>query len=405
MIISANRPDVAILGTRPSLVPVSRATQWNFIVAGERDKTAMADADRRSNYWENEAIFEENKEPGIATIMPYGSSAAMHADKDYYATPCTIPVNDRFLSLNGTWRFNFVDEPSKRPLDFFKPDADTSGWDTIPVPSNWEMLGYDHPIYCNVEYPHANTPPFINPRPGFNDGGKNYGINPVGSYARKFEIPADWDGRRTFLHFGGIYSAAFVWVNGEYVGYTQGSNNVSEFDVTRFLHPGTNDIAVQVFRWSDGSYLECQDMFRMSGIFRDTYLYNVPAAGVRDHRITSSISNDMRDAAMKVELDIDNRDGLRRDLSLDVRLLDPQGQLLTSKTVPVKLDAAPGTATATVNFAVENVQTWNAESPVLHTVEVVQRDADGKEEMAFSTKHGFREVKIDGRCSTSTVAA
>ena len=100
------------------------------------------------------------------------------------------------------------------------------------------MLGYDKPIYCNVEYPHANTPPFIKARPGFNDGGKNYGIDPVGSYVRTFTVPADWDGRRTFIHFGGIYSAAFVWLNGQYVGYTQGSNNVSEFDITKYLHKG-----------------------------------------------------------------------------------------------------------------------------------------------------------------------
>ena len=235
-IISANRPDVAVEAPAMTLVPVNRATRWNFVVAGQRSVTDMADAERRNNYWENEAIFQENKEPGIATIMPYGSDAAMHADRAYYDTPWTVPVNDRFLSLNGTWRFNFVDEPSKRPLDFFRPGYDFSSWDTIPVPSNWEMLGYDKPIYCNVEYPHSNTPPFINARPGFNDGGKNYGINPVGSYARKFEVPADWDGRRTFLHFGGIYSAAFVWVNGNYVGYTQGSNNVAEFDVTKYLY-------------------------------------------------------------------------------------------------------------------------------------------------------------------------
>ncbi len=395
-IISANRPDVAIEAPAMTLVPVNRATSWNFVVAGQRSLTDMADAERRNNYWENEAIFQENKEPGIATIMPYGSDAAMHADRAYYDTPWTVPVNDRFLSLNGTWRFNFVDEPSKRPLDFFEPGYDFSSWDTIPVPSNWEMLGYDKPIYCNVEYPHSNTPPFINARPGFNDGGKNYGINPVGSYARKFEVTADWDGRRTFLHFGGIYSAAFVWVNGNYVGYTQGSNNVAEFDVTKYLHPGTNDIAVQVFRWSDGSYLECQDMFRMSGIFRDTYLYNVPEVAVRDHRITSSLSSDMRHADMKVELDLDNRDGLRRDLTLEVRLVDPQGQTIATRSLPVQLDASPGTTTATVNFAVDNVQTWNAESPALYTVEVVQRDSKGNDEMAFSTKHGFRNVKIDG---------
>jgi beta-galactosidase len=139
------------------------------------------------------------------------------------------------MSLNGTWKFNLVSEPESRPLDFFEEGFDASGWDELPVPSNWEMHGYDKPIYNNVEYPHANTPPAIKARPGYNDNGSNYGINPVGSYIRTFEVPEDWDGRRTFIHFGGIYSAAFVWINGEYVGYTQGANNVAEFDITNYL--------------------------------------------------------------------------------------------------------------------------------------------------------------------------
>ena len=137
--------------------------------------------------------------------------------------------------------------------------------------------------------------------------------NPVGSYKRNFTLPADWNNGRTMLHFGGIYSAAFVWVNGKYVGYTQGANNDTEFDISKYLRPGNNDIAVQVFRWSDGSYLECQDMFRMSGIHRNVYLYNVPKAHVRDHVITSSLSDDYRNARMEVKLDIDNRDGLKGD--------------------------------------------------------------------------------------------
>ena len=170
-------------------------------------------------------------------------------------------------------------------MDFWQEGYDVSGWDTIPVPSNWEMYGYDKPIYCNVEYPHSNTPPYIKARPGFNDGGANYGINPVGSYVRTFTVPDGWlgDNRRTILHFGGIYSAATVWVNGHETGYTQGANNVAEFDITKYLRPGENTLAVEVMRWSDGSYLECQDMFRMSGIFRDVELLNTPSTAIRDH--------------------------------------------------------------------------------------------------------------------------
>ena len=207
----------------------------------------------KSPYWEDETIFGENKERAVATYMPYENESAMMADAAYYATPWTEPINSRYLSLNGTWRFNLVSEPSKRPMDFFNEGYDVSAWDTIPVPSNWEMLGYDKPIYSNVEYPHSNTPPFIKARPYFNDNGKNYGINPVGSYVRTFNLPEGWDARRTFIHFGGIYSAAFVWVNGQYVGYTQGANNVAEFDLTKHLRTGKNTLAVHVFRWSDGS--------------------------------------------------------------------------------------------------------------------------------------------------------
>ena len=198
----------------------------------------------KSPYWEDETVFAENKEPGAATFLPYATEQEMLADAAYYATPWTVPQSSRYHSLNGTWRFHFVPEPSQRPQDFWQEGFDVSAWDTIPVPSNWEMQGYDRPIYCNVEYPHSNTPPFIKARPGFNDGGKNYGINPVGSYVRTFTLPEGWDARRTYIHFGGIYSAAFVWINGQYVGYTQGSNNVAEFDLTRYLRKGENRLAV-----------------------------------------------------------------------------------------------------------------------------------------------------------------
>ncbi|MCF0160960.1 MAG: beta-galactosidase, partial [Bacteroidaceae bacterium] len=225
--------------------------------------------------WENETVFAINKLAGHATYMPYPSEQQMLSDKTYYETPWTEPVNAAYQSLNGTWKFNLVSEPEQRPLNFFEEGFDVSRWDDIPVPSNWEMLGYDHPIYANVEYPHANVPPYIEPREGFNDKGQ-YGKNPVGSYVRTFTVPEHWLSQRTLIHFSGIYSAAQIWLNGHYVGYTQGANNVAEFDFTPYLKSGKNTLAVQVMRWSDGSYIECQDMFRMSGIFRDVYLFTLP---------------------------------------------------------------------------------------------------------------------------------
>ena len=347
----------------------------------------------KAPYWEDETMFAENKEPGVATYMPYESQEAMLADTAYYATPWTVPVNTRFRSLNGTWRFHFVSEPSQRPTDFYRTDYDISAWDTIPVPSNWEMQGYDHPIYCNVEYPHANTPPYIKARPRFNDGGKNYGINPVGSYVRTFTVPDDWRSRRTFIHFGGIYSAAFVWVNGRYVGYTQGSNNVSEFDVTDFLQGGENRLAVQVFRWSDGSYLECQDMFRMSGIFRDVYLYNVPLVSVRDHILTASFFEGLQNAELRARLFLDAPAAQAGGKQLAVALYSPDGQLVDSAAC-LPAAGTDGQAVAEAVLQVKGVRLWSAETPELYTVRFVQRDAAGHEEMAFSTKYGFRDIRI-----------
>ena len=345
----------------------------------------------KSPYWEDETIFEENKEIGVATYMPYDSEAAMLADKEYYDTPWTTPKNSRYLSLNGTWKFNLVSDPEKRPDAFFESDFNTDNWDEIPVPSNWEMHGYDRPIYANVEYPHSNTPPFIKARPGFNDGGKNYGINPVGSYVREFTIPENWHGRRTYIHFGGIYSAAFVWVNGIYVGYTQGANNVSEFDLSHFLRKGKNRLAVQVFRWSDGSYLECQDMFRMSGIFRDVYLFNTPSMAVRDHYITSELSENFDEAKVKVELTADNRNRVQGSRMILVKLFDPAGNLVATEETRI---GGRDRSKSDVTFTVKNPVLWNAEQPNLYTVRVIQMNADNEDEMAFSTKHGIRKIEI-----------
>ncbi len=351
----------------------------------------------QSPKWEDETIFEENKERAVATYMPYETEAAMLADAEYYATPWTVPVNSRFQSLNGTWKFNLVSEPSQRPLTFFEEGFDDSAWDEIPVPSNWEMHGYDKPIYCNVEYPHSNTPPFIKARPYYNDNGKNYGINPVGSYTRTFSVPEDWDGRRTFIHFGGIYSAAFVWVNGQYVGYTQGANNVAEFDLTPYIYKGKeNRLAVQVFRWSDGSYLECQDMFRMSGIFRDVYLYNVPKVSVRDHYIHTEYDGAVGNmqTTTNVELTLDNRDGFTGKKQVEVSLYDPAGKQVAKEVINAELTADNKEVGVVARMELANPLMWDAENPHLYTVRVVQKDAEGNEEMAFSTKHGFRTIEI-----------
>ena len=353
--------------------------------------------------WEDEKIFAINKERGHATYLPYASIEEMHGDTAFYQKPWTATKSSRVQLLNGKWKFNLVDEPSKRPLDFYKDNFDVTGWDEIPVPSNWEMHGYDRPIYCNVEYPHSNTPPFIKARPGFNDGGKNYGINPVGSYIHTFSVPDSWDGKRTFIHFGGIYSAAIVYLNGQYVGYTQGANNVAEFDITKYLRKGSNRLAVQVFRWSDGSYLECQDMFRMSGIFRDVYLYNVPKVSVRDHYLTATgLQAKPSDADSSVKLnvtfEVDNRDRLNSEKYYVVNVYNPAGKLVGAVEFGTGFTAADTVIKKNIEVPIrEKVQRWSAEQPNLYKVDIEQRSGisgNGGCEMAFSTYYGFRHIEI-----------
>ena len=343
--------------------------------------------DPEPNPWENEAFYEENKEPAHATFIPYASTEQMRGDATY-EKPWLTPENAEVLSLNGLWKLNYVTTPAQRPgeEDFWGDNADVSAWDTITVPSCLEMKGYGEPLYINVEYAFADNPPYIQMKPGLN--------NSVGSYRRTFDLPAGWDGKRLFLHFDGIYGAAFVWMNGRYVGYTQGSNNDAEFDVTAAARTGENNVCVQVFRWSDGSYIEGQDMFHMSGIHRDVYLYATPKTFVRDHYITAALNATYNGGTMNVNVEMDNRDGLAAAKKVKVSLLSPSGETVATETKDFALAASAGTLAQDFSFTLSNLLPWTAETPNLYTVEVAQLTADGKEEMAFSTKYGFRTVEI-----------
>ena len=343
----------------------------------------------KSPVWEDETVFEQNKLPAVAAYTAYVNEKEMLSDSAHYAKPWLDPHTVSRQSLDGMWNFYFVSSPDKKPdgHELSKKSGDTfKDWDNITVPGCWEMQGYDRPIYCNVEYPHSNTPPYINARDGYNNNGENYGINPVGTYRRTFSVDKNWLSKRTIIHFGGIYSAALVYLNGQYVGYTQGSNNVAEFDITRSLKEGENNLVVQVFRWCDGSYLECQDMFRMSGIFRQVYMYNVPVASVRDHYITSHFNADYTKADVNVKL---TTEGAGEIGNVTLKLFDPNGKLV-AQSQAAKKDSVSYEA----NFAVANPQLWSAEIPTLYTLHVIQSDGNGNEQMAFSTKYGFREVYI-----------
>ena len=342
------------------------------------------------NVWEDETFFGENKESGHATYMPYSSTEKMKAD-ERYEFPWIEPTNAEFLSLNGTWHLNWVEDAEKRPGKdaFWGDDIDVSSWDKIEVPSCLEMNGYGDPLYINVEYAFNNNPPMIEMKNGL--------INSAASYRRDFDLPAGWDSKRLFLHFDGIYGAAFIWMNGKYVGYTQSGNNDAEFDVTEHAREGKNNVCVQVIRWSDASYLEGQDMWHMSGIHRDVYLFATPKTFVRDHYITSSLdaTSGYTAGSMNVAVEMDNRDGIATSKSVEVSLVAPDGSEVAKKSIA--FDFAEGETSKVADFAFDGLSallTWTAETPNLYTVTVVQKTADGNEEQAFSTKYGFRHIEI-----------
>ncbi|MDE6462224.1 MAG: DUF4981 domain-containing protein [Muribaculaceae bacterium] len=349
-----------------------------------------------ANYWENQYMVGENREKAHATYVPYSSEEAMMADAEFFAYPWVEPNSDLRMSLNGRWRFNFAATPDARPASAATDASfDVSSWAEIPVPSNWEMQGYGTPIYCNEQNPfNSGNPPTIGTPRG------SYEANPTGTYVREFDLPAAWAGKRVFLNFGGIYSAAFVWVNGKYIGYTQGANNDHEFDVTDALHAGSNRLCVEVIRWSDGSYLECQDMFRMSGIYRDVTLTAVPRTFVRDHYITSKLNaaDGYTSGSFGVELEVENRSDSRTDFVPEVMLLGPDGQRVAYWTTSLDQIAAGASKTIALGGNVSGLKLWSAETPTLYTVVVGLRDVnDENAEQYFSTKYGFRHIEQVGR--------
>ena len=356
---------------------------------------ALSAADHTAaNYWENQAMFGENRETARATFTPYASVSEMKADADFFATPWTTPKSSLIMSLNGDWKFQYSKTPDERPTDFYQEGFDASGWDVITVPSNWEMQGYGTPIYCNESAPFGNgNPPAI----GWAQNGWRYDYNPVGSYLRTFTLADDWDDKEVLLNFEGIYSAAFVWVNGQYIGYTQGANNDHEFDITKAVKKGQNTVAVQVIRWSDGSYLENQDMFRMSGIYRNVTLKAVPKTFVRDHYITADLqASDYTSGKLNVELAVANRDSKAATVSATLELLDPDGKSVWTSTESTGSIAAGKEKTLNLSTSLSGLKLWSAEDPQLYTLVVKLTGSNGKETMAFSTKYGFRHIEQVG---------
>ncbi|MCL3781401.1 DUF4981 domain-containing protein [Prolixibacteraceae bacterium JC049] len=322
--------------------------------------------------WENPAVFEINKEPAHAHFIPYDTQEKVVANK--------ADQSDYYKSLNGKWKFYLVKKPADRPFYFFKADYDDSDWKMIDVPANWECKGFDIPIYTNVDYPHAKTPPTIQ---------KNY--NPVGSYRTYFEIPANWDKSEVILHFGAVSSAMYVWVNEQKVGYSEGSKTPAEFNITKYLKSGKNLLAVEVYRWSDGSYLEDQDFWRLSGITRDVYLLGRNKTHVFDFWAKADLVNDYKDGKFNLDVTLRNLGEANNKVTVEAELLDGTKSVL--KLVK-GVEVTKGNKTIHLEKELKDPKKWTAETPNLYQLVLSLKDANGKLIETEGTQVGFRKVEI-----------
>lgn len=322
--------------------------------------------------WENPAVFAEGRLEPRATAYPYASTEAA-LKGDFKASPF-------YESLNGKWKFNYAQRPADRPADFWQEGYDVSGWADITVPGNWEMQGFGTPIYVNAGFGgFPVNPPFT-----------SHDDNPVGSYKRSFDIPASWNGRRVFLHFGGSTSGMYVWVNGKKVGYVQSTKNPAEFDITDFVKPGKNEVACEVYRWTDGSYLEDQDFWRLSGLERDVYLYSTADRRIADFFVRAGLDSKYKDGTFDLDVDLQNYAGAT-PVNVDVTVYDKAGRKVYSAGKKVELPA--GKKSVNFDATIKNVKAWSAETPDLYNM-VISLSEGGKLLEATSAKIGFRSVEI-----------
>ena len=333
--------------------------------------------------WENPALLAAGTEPPRTAFIPFPDAAA--------ALRLEPKGSPRYLSLNGPWKFHWSPRPADRPLDFMKPSADVSDWAETPVPSNWMLQGYDIPIYVNSSYEFAR-----NPKPPF----VPHDRNPVGSYRRTFTVPEAWAGLDVYLHFGAVKSFFYVWVNGEKLGFSKDSKTPAEWNITRHLKPGENVLAVEVYRWSDGSYLECQDFWRLAGIERDVFLYAAPKVRIRDYEVRAGLDAGYHDGRLAVTVAIAGLAATDASIgSVALTLIDPSGkQVLTADELPVADPDDAGPARVRFEAALAKVARWSAETPDLYRLVLELRDGDGRPLEAVTSKIGFRTSEVkDGR--------
>jgi beta-galactosidase len=348
--------------------------------------------------WENSEIFRINKEDPHVTLIPFPDSLSSQKDSSEFE-----------ISLNGDWKFHWSINPKEKPHSFFENSFDDSQWELISVPSNMEMKGYGYPIYSNMNNPFAKagkmslahpfdkSPPYITFLSGVNPPYISYDHNPIGSYRRKFTVTGEWIKRKTYIHFAGVKSAYYIWVNGNKVGYSQDSMTPAEFDISEYIKEGENNLAVEVYSWSDGSFLEMQDMWRMSGIFRDVSLVSRNVLHIRDFFLKPKLDSNYTDGTVEIEAEIRNfQSELEgKEVYIEFQLYSPDGKLMESlKSDIVKSPPKTKIVSLVSKLNVKNPLKWTAETPNLYTVILELKSTSGEIFEALKSKIGFRTVEI-----------
>jgi beta-galactosidase len=329
--------------------------------------------------WENPALTSFNTAPPHVSYIPY--------DTEDKAIKSIAQESLFYKLLNGKWKFKLSDNYTQVPKDFYKPGFDASAWAGIDVPSTWEVQGYSYPIYTNIPYEFYSKNPLPPHVP--------YDYNPVGTYITQFECPKSFDNKKVFIHFGAVKSFFYIWLNGKYIGFSKDSKTPAEFDLTPYLVNGNNTLALQVFRWSDGSYLECQDMWRMSGINRDVFLYARPTTYIRDFFAKGNLKDNYTKGNLEIDMifnELTSQDA--KNLSVKINLYDIANteKPITSETV--SLEKVVGKDSLHYEKFVPNSKNWTAETPNLYLLTLTLQDKNGNCIESLSNRIGFRTSEI-----------
>ena len=338
-----------------------------------------------SDWWNDVSVFAVNKVQPRTNVIPYQDENGIN-NLEYRQSPY-------YQCINGTWKFNWVERPADKPQGFYAEGYDVASWGSIPVPGNWEMNGYGVPVYVNQTNEFPSNQPYAPTE-----------YNPVGCYVHDFNVPAEWSGRNVYINFGAVKSAMYLWINGKFVGYSEDSKTPAEFDITPYLKDGENRLAVEAYRFSDGSYLECQDYWRMSGITRDVFIYSKPKTNVYDFFVKAGLDQTYTKGIFDISIDI-NYAKVPSKLNIEIELNSQEGakhkiNKLYTKTLKKKdilrNQKQEGLSTVSFKETIENIDAWSAEKPNLYDMTIRLKDKKGNVIEVVGSKIGFRNAEVKG---------